>query len=237
MMSMTRSSVAIIPARGGSKRIPRKNVRPFLGRPLILWTIEFAVRSGLFDKVVVTTDDEEIAGVAADEAVEIRHRPPELASDFATSASVVEDVLDSQRRAGRDFDIVGLLQPTTPVRLVERWQEAFELTAQGAGDAAIGVAPVRDHPMHVFRLGDERVLEPWLANQDMTLRSQDLPQALAVNGSLYMMRTQVFTETKTLFPIGCRAVICEHPIESIDIDTEWDWQVAESMVKLWNSKS
>lgn len=233
---MTRT-IAIIPARAGSKRVPGKNVRPFLGRPLIAWTVEFALQSGLFDAVVVSTDGSEIADAAAAAGpVGIRWRPAALATDEAGSVGVALDVLDDQRASGQEFDAVALLQPTTPIRRVERWRAAAELLDGPDCPAVIGVSPAREHPSHAFSVQPDRSLRRWVETEEFGARSQDLAPVVMVNGALYLIRAQILREERSFLPAGTRGVVCDTPVENIDIDTEWDWRLAEATVKMWNEQ-
>src|SRR5580704_16478977 len=121
---MPLKTLAIIPARGGSKRLPGKNTKPFLGVPLIGWSIRFALRMDRFNKVVVSTDSDEIAAISQSEGIEIPYlRPTALASDTASSAAVVQDILVRERSSQRSYDLVALLQPTSPVRDPSRWHD------------------------------------------------------------------------------------------------------------------
>jgi CMP-N-acetylneuraminic acid synthetase len=223
-------TLAIIPARGGSKRLPGKNVRPFLGRPLIQWSVRFAQQVALFDRVLVSTDDEAIARCAREAGGEVPSlRPPELATDTATSSAVAIDILKREQAAGRSYDWVALLQPTSPLRDLARWHAAFALAQQGACDAVVGVSPVRDHPQHVLRMAADDALLPWGDAAGLRQRTQDLPSALRVNGSLYLVRAEVLLSHDTFFPEATRGVACDQPWEDVDIDTEADWVVAEAL--------
>lgn len=223
-------TLAIIPARGGSRRLPGKNVRPFLGRPLIQWSVLFARDLGLFERVMVSTDAPDIAQCARDAGLEVPAlRPAELATDTASSADVVADVLRKEQAAGRAYDWIALLQPTSPLRDPARWQQAFDFARSGACDAVIGVSPVRDHPLHVLRMQPEGGLAPWGDPEGLRQRTQDLPPAVRVNGALYLVRTEVLLAQNTFFPAATRGVLCDQPWEDIDIDTEADWVVAEAL--------
>ena len=221
-------TLAIIPARGGSKRIPGKNLRPFLGRPLIHWSIEFARRVPGFGRIVVSTDDADIAAHCRGEAAEVQLRPAELATDTAASVDVALHVLATLEASGESFDALALLQPTSPVRDVARWRAAFDLMGRGAA-AAIGVSPVHTHPLHVFRTGPDGRLEPWSDASGLRLRSQDLPPAVAVNGSLYLIRNSQLRAHRTFFPGDTRGILCDGPCEDLDLDTEADWIAAEAL--------
>jgi len=228
---MTRT-LAIIPARSGSKRVPHKNRREFLGKPLILWTIEFALSQPAFDSVVVSTDSEIIASISRSAGALVPYlRSSDLASDNATSVDVALDVLD--RMASKSFDRVALLQPTTPVRFVERWHLASDLIDRGA-DSVVGVRFSRDHPCWTYFLSPDGELDAFNPT-GLTLRSQDLPAAVVPNGSMYLVRSSVL-RSKRMFVAGkSRAVVCSEPIESIDIDTEEDWMQAENLVSTWKA--
>ena len=225
-------TLAIIPARGGSKRLPGKNTKRFLGVPLIAWSIRFAQRQPRFDKVVVSTDSEEIADASRAEGVDVPYlRPADLASDTATSAAVVLDILARERRIGNAFDLVALLQPTSPVREPSRWTEAFAHIDGGAADAVIGVAPAHPHPNHAFHWEPGGKLRPFAEGKQITLRSQDLPPVVYVAGNMYLIRSTVLEAHGRFFPPRTVGVLCDQPCEAVDIDTEADWVAAEALAK------
>lgn len=227
-------TLAVIPARGGSKRLPGKNTKQFFGKPLIAWTIEFALSVSFFDEIQVSTDCPQIASVCASYGVEVtRLRPAELATDEATSVDVVLDMLDWRRSSGAEFDAVALLQPTTPVRFMQRWYAAQNLLTSGDCEGVIGVSPAVTHPYLAFRGSEDGYLVPWVSNPDGLTRSQDYPPAYAVNGSLYLVKADTLAEQKTFFPKKSRSVLCADPVENIDIDTPLDWCVAEMTIKEW----
>jgi CMP-N,N'-diacetyllegionaminic acid synthase len=230
--------LAVIPARGGSKRLPGKNTRQLFDKPLIAWTLEFAHSVSFFDEIQVSTDSAEIASLSAAYGAEvIRLRPAELATDEATSVDVVLDMLDWRRSSGVEFDAVALLQPTTPVRFMQRWDVAFRLLNSGDCEGVIGVSLADTHPYLAFRGSEDGYLEPWVSNPSRLTRSQDYPPAYAVNGSLYLVKTDALVEQRTFFPKKSRFALCTHPVESIDIDTPLDWCVAEMMIKEWAARS
>lgn len=225
-------TLAVIPARGGSKRLPGKNVRNFLGAPLIAWSIRFARALGRFERIVVSTDSEEIAAVARSEGIDIPYlRPDALASDTATSADVVIDILARERQHGRSYDLVALLQPTSPLREPSRWHEAYAHFDRGGCDAVIGVAPAHPHPFHVFHWEQGGRLAPFVDARGTELRSQDLPPAVHVAGNMYLVRCSVLEAERTFFPPRTVGVLCDQPCEAIDIDTEADWIAAEALAR------
>lgn len=134
--------IAIIPARGGSKRIPRKNVRPFMGRPIIAYSIEAAMESGVFDEVMVSTDDAEIAEVAAGYGASVPFmRSADTANDYATTADVIREVLRCYAGIGREFDAFACIYATAPFVTPCRLREAFSLIGEGGIDSAFTVVP------------------------------------------------------------------------------------------------
>lgn len=220
------STLAVIPARAGSKRLPNKNLLPFLGKPLIWWTVDFAIGVGGFDLVMVTTDSPEIADIARNAGAYVPWlRPSELASDTATSIDVVIHAADNVNSKRNRFDRVALLQPTSPIRLSERWVQASEYLDQGA-PAAIGVHDASSHPYWMYFMGEKEVLYPCFPN-GMTTRSQDLPRAYVPNGALYLTGIESLRTHRTFSPAGTRGVVCTERVESIDIDTAEDWSEAE----------
>ena len=230
-------TLAVIPARGGSKRLPGKNVISFLGTPLIGWTIRFAQRLGRFDRIVVSTDSEEIANASRAEGADVPFlRSGSLATDTATSADVVLDVLNREMDHQRYYDLVALLQPTSPVREPSRWNEAFSQIARDDCDAVIGVAPAHPHPLHAFQREKGGRLLPFGDAWGTRMRSQDLPPAVYVAGNLYLIKAAVLEEQRIFFPRRTVGVLCDQPWEAFDIDTEADWVAAEALAK-WYGKS
>jgi CMP-N-acetylneuraminic acid synthetase len=222
--------LAVIPARGGSKRLPRKNVLPLAGRPLICWSIDAALASGVFDDVLVSTDDEEIATVArAAGALVPWLRPAELASDTATSAAVLQHALAWYEGARGPAEAVVLLQPTSPFRgaasireAVAAFQAQDEHEARGA---VVSVSPAAQHPAWCFQL-EGGLMEPFLGWEALQRRSQDLPPAYALNGSIYVIPAAMVRAGHAPLGPGTRAFVMPEPEAAVDIDTEADWQAA-----------
>jgi CMP-N-acetylneuraminic acid synthetase len=225
-------TLAIIPARGGSKRLPGKNIRSFLGVPLIGWSIRFALDMPRFDKVVVSTDSEEIANASRLAGIDVPYlRPSALATDTASSADVVRDVLERERQSRRSYDLVALLQPTSPVREPSRWHQAFAHIDRGDCDAVIGVAPVSQHPFHVFHREEGGKLRPFGDPEGTRLRAQELPPAVCIAGNMYLVRSAVLEAQGSFFPPRTVGVLCDQPCEAFDIDTEADWVAAEALAR------
>jgi CMP-N-acetylneuraminic acid synthetase len=223
-------TLAIIPARAGSKRIPGKNTRLFMGKPLIQWTMEFARSYSGFDEVVVSTDCDQVMQVAEACGLSVPwRRPAELATDHASTVDVVLHALGACDAQGAYFDRVAVLQATTPFRRSVRWDRAHELLNAGV-PAAVGVCRVDHHPYWTYWLDESGKMEPCFP-EGAKLRSQDLPAAGAINGALYWCTTDSLRATHGFTPEGVHAVCFDDPLESIDIDTERDWVLGERMLR------
>lgn len=234
------STLAIIPARAGSKRVPDKNLRPFLGTPLIAWTIRFARGVGLFDKIVVSTDSERIASVAHNEGIDVPWlRPDELSSDTAGSVEMALHAIEQEERMGRRYDNIALLQPTSPIRSPERWHEALDRLRREGTSAAVGIAPAASHPFHVYSLEDNSRMKAYLGGHPgrTRLRTQDLPPAYAIAGNLYLIRSETLIAEKTFFPAETAGIVCDDPCEALDIDTVADWIAAEALAAFYEHQT
>jgi N-acylneuraminate cytidylyltransferase len=218
-------ALAVIPARGGSKRIPRKNVKEFLGEPIIKYSIETARASGLFEEVMVSSDDREILELARRLGASAPFtRSPETASDLATTADVILEVLGDYRRAGRTFDHVCCIYPTAPLLTASRLQEAWRLLAEGGADAAISVTRFSFPIWRAFTIEAGRLRFQWPENA--LRRSQDLPEAFHDCGQFYFLRAAAFLQHRRLVMPNTVPVMVPES-ETQDIDTEEDWKLAE----------
>ena len=222
--------VAIIPARGGSKRIPRKNIRDFLGKPIIAYSIETALRSGLFEEVMVSTDDEEIAQIAQEYGARVPFLRSQAASgDRATTAEVLAEVLQSYASAGEEFDYGCCLYPTAPLVRASSIKEAFGLIISKGYDS---VFPVLRYGYPIWRslkLEDGRAVMNW--PEHLSGRSQDLPAAFHDAGQFYWFGVKSFLESRALFTHNSGAIELSE-LEAQDIDNETDWALAEMKYEL-----
>lgn len=219
------STIAIITARGGSKRIPRKNIRPFLGKPIIAYSIETALKSGLFDEVMVSTDDDEIAAVARQYGASVPFlRSAETANDFANTADVLTEVLAHYAANGSIFNAACCLYPTAPLVTPMVLQQAFDRLTRGGFDC---VFPVQRFGFPVQRaLLFEQEKLTWLNPEHALTRSQDLTPAYHDTGQFYAFDAATFRQTGRLITENTSGI--EIPeMHAQDIDTEADWQVAE----------
>lgn len=212
------SVLAVIPARGGSKGVPGKNLQPVGGRPLIEWTIDAARGSELIDRTVLSSDDDQIIQVAKAAGCDVPfRRDPGLATDSATSIDVVQDSLD--RLPG--YDVVVLLQPTSPLRTAADIDAVLRLLATSGAPSCVTVCAAADHPWLTFADDDGRLTPYCDIPPDASLRRQDLPAAWVLNGAVYALRVADFRADRRLCHPG-RSVAYVMPVEkSHDIDT-WD---------------
>jgi len=222
---MIQKTVAIITARGGSKRIPRKNIKNFCGKPIIQYSIEAALNAGVFDEVMVSTDDEEIAGIAAKLGASVPFmRSPEASDDYSTTAQVLLEVLSAYQNAAKEFSSACCIYPTAPFVTAEKLKHAFSLLIDKNADSVIPVASFSFPIWRSFKMEDGKVTYNWPENASR--RSQDLPPAYHDCGQFYFFDVQRFLQTKSLVSGNTFAI--EIPeTEMQDIDTEEDWKIAE----------
>jgi pseudaminic acid cytidylyltransferase len=223
-------AVAVIPARGGSKRIPRKNIKDFCGKPIIAWSIEAAKASGLFDQIVVSTDDIEIARVAERWGAEAPFmRPAELAHDFAGTAEVMTHATRWAMEQGRHVDKVCCIHATAPFIQIDDLRRGLRELMSGDWDYAFAVT---DFAAPIFRSFHERPeggIEMFFP-EHYSARSQDLPIALHDAGQFYWGRTSAWIDGKRVFEKrSVPVVIPRWRVQ--DIDTEEDWLRAELMFR------
>lgn len=224
------SIVAIITARGGSKGLPRKNVLDLHGKPLIAHTIEAALNSKIFSKVVVTTDDKEIKEVSLKYGADVIDRPKELATDGASSLDVIEHALLYLKTNDKNYTYFILLQPTSPLRNKTHIQEAWQKYNNEQVSSLISVTAV-DHPPHKMLVLDKNNnVKPLTQWEDLTKPRQELPQAFLPNGAIYISKVDSFLEDKNLFisPLSMYVMIKE---DSVDIDTKEDLEKLGMLVK------
>ncbi len=227
---MTRT-IAIIPARGGSKRIPRKNVKPFLGKPMIAWSIEAALDSGLFDRIIVSTDDLEIADVARAHGAEVPFmRPPELANDFATTGAVMAHAVQWLNDAGESPEAVCCIYATAPLLEADRLKEG-----RAALEGRRYAFSVTDYAFPIQRAlrqtagGGVDMFWP----EHRQTRSQDLEPAFHDAAQFYWGWAQAWLDGEAIFAPHSAAVKLSRT-RVVDIDTPEDWELAELAAKMLN---
>ena len=226
MTGGAQACVAIVPARGGSKRIPRKNIRRFRGRPMLAWSVEAALESGAFDSVMVSTDDAEIAETARACGAEVPFlRSAEAADDHATTSDVLLEVIARYQEEGRVFDLACCLYPTAPFVRAEDLRAGKERLLAGDFDVIMPVAAFSYPIWRSLKRGDDGRLRLNFP-EHLNARSQDLPPAYHDAGQWYWFRTAPFLRDRVLMGENTGSVLL--PAARVqDIDTEEDWALAE----------
>ena len=223
-MKGNKTFLAIIPARGGSKRLPRKNVLDLAGKPLIAWTIDAAKGSKYIDKIIVTSDDDEILQISNDLSVDTIRRPDELANDTATTVAVTEHTINNLNDS---YDFLIILQPTSPLRTFKHIDDAIELLFKKKADAIVSVSETEHSPLWSNTLSDNKSMEGFIPKVALNMRSQDLPKYFRLNGAIYICDVCKFKQYQSLL-IDKNIYAYEMASEdSIDIDTQIDFDLAE----------
>lgn len=227
--------LAVIPARGGSKRISRKNIRSFDGKPIIGWSIEAALESGCFGKVIVSTDDPEIAAVALDFGAEVPFvRPDFLSDDVTPTGAVIQHAVTWCAEAGMDVDYCCCIYATAPFLSAALISEGMDLIIESGADYVVSVARFPSPIQRACRIRDGR-LEMIDPDRYLT-RSQDLEEAFHDAGQLYWGRFEAWAEQRPVF--GASTVPLVLPNDRVqDIDTPEDWERAEWMSRYFNQSS
>jgi len=224
------SNLAIIPARGGSKRILRKNIKKFLGKPIIAYSIEAALESGIYDEVMVSTDDEEIAEISKKFGASVPFlRSPENANDYAGLSDVCIEVIDKYNQVGRNFATICCILPTAPFVTVEKLVNAKKMLDDSIYDSVFAVAEYSYPIQRSLKIDDGFINMRWPEN--FPKRSQDLEKTYHDAGQFYFIKTDVFRKERKMFIEKSGAVILSE-LETQDIDTETDWKLAELKYEL-----
>lgn len=229
--------LGIVPARGNSKGIPRKNLRLLLGRPLISYTLDAALESDALKRLIVSTDDPEIAAVAEDHGVEVPFkRPSELARDETPQIEVVLHALEVLEGSERSrYDVVVLLQPTAPLRSAEDIRSSVRMLLETGGDSVVSFCRVEQgHPFYMYTL-DGNKPRPLLDVPPQITRRQQFPEIYLRNGAIYATRRDVLVEQRSFYGRDTRAYVM--PSErSINIDRETDLIFAEALLQARRAK-
>lgn len=222
--------IAIITARGGSKRIPRKNIKEFCGKPILAYSIEAALSSGLFDTVMVSTDDKEIADIAQSFGAKVPfYRSEKTANDFATTNDVLLEVLDEYEKRGEHFEIACCIYPTAPFVTAGKLQKAFEQLLASDADTLIPVVAFSYPPQRAMIVKEGRLVFEY--PQYLDSRSQDLEPHFHDVGQFYVFRTEAFRQNKKLM-VGNILPMEVPELEVQDIDNQTDWEIAEMKYRI-----
>lgn len=228
-----RKVLALIPARGGSKGLPGKNIRPLCGKPMIAWTIEKARKSRFLDEIMVSTDSAEIAEIARTYGASVPFlRPAELASDTASTLDVVIHALDHLGKEGKTFDWLVMLEPTSPLREDDDIDHMLQslLARQDEWDAIVSVGEVHEHPSIVKRIENGRVM-PFCPSVPLTFRRQDNEKAFFPYGVAYISKIPSLLSQRTFYPERCGSYQIKR-YQCYEVDDLHDFTCIESIMRL-----
>lgn len=227
--------LALIPARGGSKRLPKKNIKPLGGEPLIVWTLKVAKEVPFVSDIIVSTDDPKIAQICEASGVRVPWlRPYCLSTDTTTSVDVALHALDWYGRNNIVFDGLLLLQPTSPFRNLAQIKKGIDLFLESNFEAAVvGVSRVKLKPDSLFSIANG-TLSPLLNTDDMSFLPQDFSDFYEPNGSFYLVSPTHLRENRSFFAKKTLPLVEVDPMESIDIDTDWDFRIASALLEKIN---
>lgn len=228
------SSIAIITARGGSKRIPKKNIKKFCGKPIIAYSIEAALNSGIFDEVMVSTDSEEIASIARKYGASVPFmRSESTSSDFSTTADVLTEVINEYKKLGKEFDRFCCLYPTAPFVTAKKLKDAMDIFDNSESYSLISVVQFSFPPQRAFIINNGKLSYQYPENA--LKRSQDLEPVYHDCGQFYICNVNMFMEKKTL--VSEKTIPFIIPEEEVqDIDNMSDWLIAEAKYKVINGQ-
>ena len=226
--------LAIITARGGSKRIPRKNIKEFCGKPIIAYSIEAALQSGVFDEVMVSTDDEEIAEIAVKYGAKVPfYRSEATANDFVTTNDVIWEVLEEYEKRGEVFDAFCCMYPTAPFLKAERLSAAMDLLMNSDADKVFPVVEFSFPPLRGLIIEEGKLVFKY--PEYMYARSQDLEKHYHDAGQFYCFKTADYKATKSFWTGNIKPIVLSE-LEVQDIDTQTDWEIAEMKWKILNQQ-
>ena len=225
-------TLAMITARGGSKRIPRKNIKDFNGKPIIAYSIEAALGSGVFDEVMVSTDDEEIAEISRSYGAQVPFlRSEKTSNDYATTSDVINEVISEYEKRGKRFDILTCIYPTAPFITADKLKKAVEDLEKSDADTLIPVVRFSYPPQRAMEIHDGKLV--FRQPENLKARSQDLTPHFHDAGQFYVTRTESFLKTNNLL-MGSIIPLELSELEVQDIDNEVDWKLAELKYNLLN---
>ena len=226
--------IAIITARGGSKRIPRKNIRPFLGKPIMAYSIEAALQSNIFDEVMVSTEDEEIAALARRYGAKVPfYRSEKTSGDFAGTNDVLLEVLAEYEKRGQTFDLTCCIYPTAPFVTGRKLRNAVEQLSASDADTILGVVPFSFPPQRAMVVREGRLVFEYPEYLDT--RSQDLVPHYHDAGQFSIMKTERYLVNRKVL-LGKILPLVLDEMEVQDIDNETDWEIAEIKYRMMSGQ-
>ena len=222
--------IAVIPARGGSKSIPGKNIRNLGGKPLIAWSIDVAKQVAEIDRIIVSTDDGQIGSVALECGAELYRRPPHLATDESLVIDAIKDLYQTLRQEGEACEWMILLEPTCPLRTANDVRQCLRLIGQGRYDSVASFKDADLNPHRAWRLVDE-VPEVFIPGAVPWLPRQKLPKAYQLNGAVYVFRAALVAHEARALLVGRMGAVLMPAERSHDIDNYLDFQIVETLLE------
>lgn len=228
------SNLLIIPARGGSKRIPKKNIKPFFGKPIIAYSIEAAIKSGLFDEIMVSTDEQEIAEIAIKYGAKVPFlRSENNSDDHSTTFDVIKEVVSKYESLHKKFDFICCLYPCAPFVTAGKLTEAFELLRKNNYDSVLPIVPFGFPVQRALKKDANHKVEFFNSAYSLK-RSQDLDKSFHDAGQFYWMNTDICLRKQAVLTDNSGSIVVSE-LEAQDIDTQLDWKLAELKYKLLHS--
>jgi CMP-N,N'-diacetyllegionaminic acid synthase len=226
--------IAVVPARGGSKSIPGKNIKPLLGKPLLAWSIDVSRQVSEIDRIIVSTDNSQIASVGESFGAEVYARPEHLATDEALVIDALKDLLHRLEKEGEKPEWVVLLEPTCPLRTAEDVRSCLRLVTQGEYDSVATFKDADLNPHRAWRLTDG-VPEVFIPGAVPWLPRQKLPKAYQLNGAVYVFRASLLADEAKSLLVGRLGAVVMPRERSQDIDDQLDFMIVEALLKGSNS--
>jgi len=228
-MFKNKKIIAIIPARGGSKGVPRKNIKILAGKPLIAYSIELAKQVKYLDKIVVSTEDKEIAEISKKYGAEVTIRPKKLAGGKILIIDVLRHIIKKLTSQGENFEYIVLLEPTSPLRNVGDVNKVIKKAIKNNCDSVSTIILVEHNPYKMFKLNGDKI-KPAFGSKYLFVGRQSLPKIYRLNGAVYIFKTKVLLRSDNFFGKDARAIIMPEE-RSADINNELDFIIAESIIK------
>ena len=234
---MKEKVLAFIPARGGSKGVKNKNIKPLEGKPLIAYTIEAAKETGIFEDIIVSTDSEKIAAIAKEQGAYVPFlRPQELAQDNSTTIDAIKHLIQTMKEEfGKTYDSIIVLQPTSPLRSAKHIKEGYQIYKDKNANFVVSVCECEHSPLWTNTLDEEGRMDKFLSDEVKNKNRQDIPVYYRLNGALYIGKVDEVINNNGFYGKNSFSYIMEKDY-SVDIDSELDFKIAEVLMNLLNSK-